>query len=563
MYAWMKGESSAPRGGRAAWVRAAPVGLLSFSLVSVGLLALQAYGADRARVRSALAALDGYAEVVAYQLAGEVYQRLNRDLAAVFTELDRAAPDVRGVDALAGHQGERARCSALGDGERWAFRFPVPRMGEELGATLAATEWTEVRPADADGRWAVRAARAHVDELQGQWASFALAVGGTERAPLLVALGMRWRPGSEGSSVYGFRTCLDAGGGSVFRAGLSTRAQLPPGLTGGTPDDSLFSVQGTLPGGRVAWQTPHQYAGNHRAVTALWQPFQDLGVRVVLNPRAHELLAPGSTSRGRLAVTLGLFALNGALLLAALLQLRRERQLLRLKESFVAAVSHELRTPLQQMLLYGDLLRMGGLDSDRERTRAIDVLGRETRRLIHLVENVLAFRPQGEALAAVPAGEPLALDPFVCSVVDEFRPLADSRRVTLEAEATSNALVQWHPDSLRRVVLNLVDNAVKYGPARGSVRLEAARREDGGVMLSIDDEGSGIPERERERVFEPYVRGSAEEGGATGGSGIGLAIVRALVAEAGAEVWVERARGGGARFCVRIPPTRVITEGRT
>jgi signal transduction histidine kinase len=226
--------------------------------------------------------------------------------------------------------------------------------------------------------------------------------------------------------------------------------------------------------------------------------------------------------------------------------------LVRLREGFVSAVSHELRTPLQQMLLYGDLLRMRGLRSSGDQVRAAEVIVRETRRLIHLVENVLRFRPGGDRVGAARAEDGYPFDPLVATVVDEFRPLADSRRVVLDLDLGSGLVTDWHPDAVRRVLLNLLDNAVKYGPARGTVTV-STRAEDRSLLLAVDDEGSGVPDRETERVFDPYVRGSLHAGGDTGGTGIGLAIVRDLVLAAGGVVWLGRATSGGASVRVQVP----------
>ena len=107
------------------------------------------------------------------------------------------------------------------------------------------------------------------------------------------------------------------------------------------------------------------------------------------------------------------------------------------------------------------------------------------------------------------------------------------------------------PEALRHLLLNLLDNAVKYGPNEQTVRVSLAQR-DGEAVLSVADEGPGVPVREREQIWTPFVRGAAAR--AKGGSGIGLTIVRDVVEQHGGRCWVEPASpSGGARFVITLP----------
>jgi signal transduction histidine kinase len=147
-------------------------------------------------------------------------------------------------------------------------------------------------------------------------------------------------------------------------------------------------------------------------------------------------------------------------------------------------------------------------------------------------------------------------------LVAEFQPLADARGVRIEAELHDVPPVELQPDALRHVVLNLLDNAVKYGPRGQTVRVwlgGAGVRGSGGageVRIEIADEGPGIPVSDRERVWQPYQRGSTASG--TAGSGVGLSVVHDVVAQHGGRAWVDDSPPGqGARIIVTFPASSV------
>jgi signal transduction histidine kinase len=135
-------------------------------------------------------------------------------------------------------------------------------------------------------------------------------------------------------------------------------------------------------------------------------------------------------------------------------------------------------------------------------------------------------------------------------VVAEFAPLAAARHAAVEVETTPAPPIRVRPESLRHIVLNLLDNAVKYGPTDQTVRVSVAR-ENGSVAIAVSDEGPGIPESERERIWRPFARGAAAAD--KGGSGIGLTIVRQVAEARGGTVRVESTASGGARFVVSLP----------
>ncbi len=261
--------------------------------------------------------------------------------------------------------------------------------------------------------------------------------------------------------------------------------------------------------------------------------------------------------RSNVPMLLSLLALTAVLVVAALLQLRREYELSRLRADFVSGVSHELRTPLAQIRMFSETLLLGRVRSDEERERSLEIIDQESRRLTHLVENLLHFSRSERRLTRLsPAPAPLA--PLLREAAEGFAPLAAARGVTLCTELTDGVVAPVDADALRQMLLNLLDNAVKYGPSGQTVTL-SLKVTDGRALLCVADQGPGIPAADRERIWDRFWRLERDRGSAVAGTGIGLSVVRELVALHGGRVWAEDApaaeRGGraGSRFVIELP----------
>ena len=130
----------------------------------------------------------------------------------------------------------------------------------------------------------------------------------------------------------------------------------------------------------------------------------------------------------------------------------------------------------------------------------------------------------------------------------------------MQADVEPRVAAAVDPSALRQILLNLLDNAVKYGPRGQTVRV-AVERAGAAVRLTVEDGGPGVTAEERERIWEPFVRGRAGEAWAGGGSGIGLAVVRDLAERHGGRAWVEATRAGvGARFVVELPAAAMVPD---
>jgi signal transduction histidine kinase len=317
-------------------------------------------------------------------------------------------------------------------------------------------------------------------------------------------------------------------------------------VAGGLPNVKLVSLEVADPAGRTLFRAgppaaPGAYAGDPASNPG------SLVVRASLPPDvAGQLVVarPGA----RLPLLLGLLALTAGLTAVAARQLRREHELVRLRNDFTSSVSHELRTPLTQILLFGETLELGRAGGEDERRQALAIIVQEARRLTHLVENVLHLsRAERQMVRIVPVPTPLA--PLLREIVERFAALAGSAAVRLRTELDDGLVATVDGAALPQIVINLLDNAVKYG-GDGPIVLRTAL-DAGRARLEVEDTGPGVPAGDRLRIWEPFVRLRSEDG--VPGSGIGLAVVRELVTAHGGECRVEAAPSGGSRFVVELP----------
>ncbi|HYW31372.1 MAG TPA: HAMP domain-containing sensor histidine kinase [Gemmatimonas sp.] len=234
---------------------------------------------------------------------------------------------------------------------------------------------------------------------------------------------------------------------------------------------------------------------------------------------------------------------------------RRDRELTRLRSDFVASTSHELRTPLAQIRMFAELLQGRTLEDPAERTRALQIIEKESSRLTILVDNLLNYtrlRRHAEDATAAEAIAPVDVGEEVAHVVDAFTPLAVERRVRVVATVPHGVRARIDSLALRQVLMNFLENAVKYGPIGQTVTIGAAL-DDEQVRIWVDDQGPGVAVEEREHVWEAFRRGQSAEESGQGGSGIGLAVVRELALQYGGATTIDEAPSGGARFVVGFP----------
>jgi heavy metal sensor kinase len=270
-----------------------------------------------------------------------------------------------------------------------------------------------------------------------------------------------------------------------------------------------------------------------RPVRVMTEAASSIGV-----DRLHERVAvpPGTDEIGTLGRTLNAM-------------LDRLQQGVADKQRFIADASHELRTPLAVMRSEIDV-SLRSRSVTQEAREVLESAAEEVERMTGIVENLLTLARIDEGKLDL-LRSPVALSDVANAVAMKLGGLAQAKGISLDV-AGDGAVVRGDRPRLYQAVANLVDNAVKYTPAGGEVRVSIWRK-DQQAGLTVRDSGPGIPAEALPRIFERFVRADAARSRGGGGSGLGLAIVREIVEAHGGTVWVESDPGHGSAFSLELP----------
>jgi two-component system phosphate regulon sensor histidine kinase PhoR len=280
-------------------------------------------------------------------------------------------------------------------------------------------------------------------------------------------------------------------------------------------------------------------------------------------PTRAELVLPRAPDRTYLARAEPLSAPGGPGALLVWHDITDVKRVDRVRRDFVANVSHELRTPLTAIRGAVEALQDTDAGSP-EQAHFLDMIARHTHRMERLVQDLLR-------LARLDAGQerlaptPCALAPLIAGVAAELEPLIAAKRQRLAVDLAPEAeTATADAAKLHDVLRNLVENAAHYAPEATTITV-AARRAPAGLVLTVADEGPGIPDGDRHRIFERFYRVDPARGRNPGGTGLGLAIVKHLVGLHGGTVEAANRPGGGAIFTVTLPdaPSAPEAEARS
>jgi two-component system phosphate regulon sensor histidine kinase PhoR len=227
------------------------------------------------------------------------------------------------------------------------------------------------------------------------------------------------------------------------------------------------------------------------------------------------------------------------------------RRLEQVRKDFVANISHELRTPITAIRGYAETLLSGALSDAEHAPRMLEIIHRQSERLSLLVNDLLE-------LSRLESGDfklkrqPLLLGESVVRALDAVRPKAEQKNIPLELRFPDDLVVDADPQAIEHVLINLLDNAVKYTPANGSIVVTGGR--DGSrCVLTVKDTGVGIAPKHLSRIFERFYRVDPGRSRDTGGTGLGLSIVKHLMGAMGGEVKVSSRAGEGSEFTIFLP----------
>ncbi|MGA9777783.1 MAG: ATP-binding protein [Verrucomicrobiia bacterium] len=231
--------------------------------------------------------------------------------------------------------------------------------------------------------------------------------------------------------------------------------------------------------------------------------------------------------------------------------LTRLKQLERTREEFVANVSHELRTPLSLIKGYVETLLDGARNNPEVVDRFLKIIERNTQRLDLLIQDLLT-------ISALESGrvklnlQPVELRPLVEKVFTDLKTRAEEKDVKL-VNQLNDLIVMADAHRLEQVFANLVDNAIKYGRAQGTVTVGGQKTDAGKIEVFVQDDGPGIPPEALDRVFERFYRVDKARSREQGGTGLGLSIVKHIVQNHDGEVWAKSEPGKGTVFFFTLP----------
>jgi two-component system phosphate regulon sensor histidine kinase PhoR len=225
------------------------------------------------------------------------------------------------------------------------------------------------------------------------------------------------------------------------------------------------------------------------------------------------------------------------------------RYLETVRRDFVANVSHELRTPLTGIRAIAETLQNGATEDRSALDRFLKLIVNETDRLTHIANDLLVLTA---AESRIPERESLDISDLACAVARRFEERAQNAGVLFAAEIAPGLRLWANRDQIEQIIVNLIDNAVKYTPAGGRVRV-GLRLLDEEIVLEISDTGIGILQQDLPRVFERFYRVDEARSRESGGTGLGLAIVKHMAEAHGGHVTVESEFNRGSTFVVTLP----------
>ncbi|MDX2646353.1 sensor histidine kinase [Streptomyces sp. NPDC001902] len=371
---------------------------------------------------------------------------------------------------------------------------------------------------------------------------------------VIAVLAFRW---SEREQARPTRTSLRPDAAAVLPPGVDTvlsvlrssAVVLDEGDTVVKASSAAYAL-GLVRGGRLAVDQMLQMARETRRDGEIRQVELDL-------PRR-------GAGRGEgLAVSARVAPLGSRLVLLLVEDLTDARRIEAVRRDFVANVSHELKTPVGALSLLSEAV-MDASDDPEAVERFAGRMQIEAARLTSLVQEIIDLsRVQDDN--PLDDAEPVAVDDLVAEAVDRCRHPANAKQITMATGGAPELYIWGNRGQLAAALGNLVENAVNYSPVRTRVGI-AGRRVSAPsgdlIEISVTDQGIGISEKDRDRVFERFYRVDPARSRATGGTGLGLSIVKHVAASHGGEVTVWSAEGQGSTFTLRLPEAAASRDGR-
>ncbi|MFL6450820.1 MAG: sensor histidine kinase [Bryobacteraceae bacterium] len=230
--------------------------------------------------------------------------------------------------------------------------------------------------------------------------------------------------------------------------------------------------------------------------------------------------------------------------------IQRQEQL---RKDFVADVSHELRTPLAAIRGFAETLLDGGLEDAENNRRFVGIILSHAIRLNDIASDLLVLSELDSEAGPTPAVGPVSMLDIFESAANTVTPAAQANGIRIDGTGCEDHSVMGLPFRLEQVMVNLLDNAVKFNRPGGEVKIECNKASDGTIQVSVTDTGMGIPSGDTTKIFERFYRVDKARSRPAGGTGLGLPIVKEIVSRMGGTIAVESQLGRGSKFILTLP----------
>ncbi len=528
--------------------------ILGGTTFAVGATLLVAVSAIRGRQQAhqaAIASLTNYLAVALDRYANGIETLVRGNVFPILPPPDYlSTPDQRDplpisdmVEMVARLQRDPCRCQ-VAPGQSSFFRLDLT-TGEDAAADSLGHPLGSVDPLVAT------AIRAQADSLRAIGYRYGYIAATTGQGEQFLFFSERIDSLSGHRFAYGLAVPVDRIGQWVFAETFATTRLVPRYLLDSVRTNPDFlSLEAVTRSGRLLYRSGPPFDDGPSDALVMPSLRGGVEIRARLNPRLKKLLVPGGVPSKLPVRELGLMTLSLTLWgMIAVLALRAA-DLARLRTDFASSVTHELRTPLTQIRLAAETILLGRTRDRESERRALTSVVDETGRLQQLIDNVLHFSRAERRLTKV-VTQRLELRPLVAGIAETFAPLVTDHRMTIRSTVPDGLFIPADPDLIRQILLNLLDNAARYGPDDQTITI-TAQAVGPDVEIAVEDEGPGIAPADRQRVWRPFVR-LDHQGGPVTGTGLGLAVARELIEAHNGRCRIEGRVGPGARVIASFP----------
>jgi signal transduction histidine kinase len=315
-------------------------------------------------------------------------------------------------------------------------------------------------------------------------------------------------------------------------------------------NNEVLRMPAPIPGVDIEYEIPEVLGKPINVVSFSSLPFWRVGV-YLKNPQSLENLSKRKANL-RILVIVGLVLAIAFGIYLIVREERREAELARLRSDFVANVSHELRTPLSSIQMLSDTLKQGKADSQE---KYLDTISSESVRLARLVGNVLDFSKLERSVEEF-SFQPIDIGEVATSAVEAYRFYAEQRDAKIHLNIAQDLPeIEADSEAISQLLINLVDNAVKYSEDQKEITVNVFSRRSN-IVIQVVDRGVGIDEEDIKKIFDKFYRGKNAADLGTGGTGLGLTLAKAIVVAHGGDIRVRSKKGAGSRFSVILPLSR-------